>query len=83
MTLLPLKVLDSIWKPPQNEEFEDRVVVPTEEKRARAPPLKIPVLYSKVFEVKKARGCEIPVNLSSMIIGPLTPPQWLNVLWRN
>ena len=52
---------------------------PTEEKRARAPPLKTPVLYKKELERIKAEGAgeeELALGgSSSMMTGPFTPPQ--------
>ena len=75
---MPVKLLFCTRKPPQNEESEEREVDPTEEKRARAPPLKTPVLYKKEFErIKAAAGEEAlaPRRSSSMMTGPFTPPQ--------
>ena len=51
-----MKLLASTWKPPQKDELEERVVVPNEEKRAKAAALNIPVLYSKVLWRIEARG---------------------------
>lgn len=50
ITVLPVKLLASIWNPPQKEDSEERVVEPTEENKERAAPPNIPVLYSKELE---------------------------------